>query len=121
MAPFPVSITPRCPIRTTLELLGGKWRLLVLHQLSAGPLRFGEIKRLLPGISEKMLVQELRLLTDAGLLSRHNYGEVPPRVEYSLTPTGQAALPLVAAAAAFGQHYMGSLRPEAADACELGV
>ncbi|UOQ76199.1 helix-turn-helix transcriptional regulator [Hymenobacter sp. 5516J-16] len=109
MTPLPVSITPRCPIRTTLELVGGKWRLLVLHQLSGGPLRFGELKRLLPGISEKMLVQELRLLTDADLLSRRNYGEVPPRVEYALTPTGEAALPLVAAAATFGQHYLRTL------------
>lgn len=112
MSPTPVAITPRCPIRTTLELVGGKWRLLVLHQLSAGPVRFGELKRLLPGISEKILVQELRVLTDAGLLSRHNYGEVPPRVEYALTDTGRAALPLVAAAASFGQQYLGSLRSE---------
>ncbi|GGG58621.1 winged helix-turn-helix transcriptional regulator [Hymenobacter glacieicola] len=109
MTPSPVSITPRCPIRTTLELVGGKWRLLVLHQLRGGPLRFGELRRLLPGISEKMLVQELRLLTDADLLHRRNYGEVPPRVEYALTPTGEAALPLVAAAAAFGQHYLSTL------------
>ena len=109
MAPTPVSITPRCPIRTTLELVGGKWRLLVLHQLSAAPLRFGELKRLLPGISEKMLVQELKHLTEAGLLSRRNYGEVPPRVEYELTATGRAALPLVAAAATFGQQYLRTL------------
>lgn len=114
-AQLPVSITPRCPIRTTLELVGGKWRLLVLHQLSGGAQRFGELRRLLPGISEKMLVQELRQLTDAGLLCRHNYGEVPPRVEYELTATGRAALPLVAAAATFGQYYLHTLRssPEA--------
>lgn len=106
MAPHPISVTPRCPIRTTLELLGGKWRLLVVHQLAAGPLRFGELKRLLPGVSEKMLVQELRLLTDAALLSRRNYGEVPPRVEYALTAAGREALAVVAAAAAFGQSYL---------------
>ncbi|TGE14108.1 winged helix-turn-helix transcriptional regulator [Hymenobacter elongatus] len=112
MAPLPVFVTPRCPVRTTLELVGGKWRLLVLHQLGAGPLRFGELRRALPGISEKMLVQELRLLTDAGLTQRHNYGEVPPRVEYELTDTGRAALPLVAAAADFGQHYLSTLQGE---------
>lgn len=115
----PVTITPRCPIRTTLELVGGKWRLLVLHQLAGGATRFGELKRLLPGISEKMLVQELKFLTDAGLLARHNYGEVPPRVEYELTEAGRAALPLVAAAATFGQHYLRTMLPEtpAALAC----
>ena len=119
MSPSPVSITPRCPIRTTLELVGGKWRLLVLHQLAGGAVRFGGLKRLLPGISEKMLVQELKFLTDAGLLVRHNYGEVPPRVEYELTDAGRAALPLVAAAAAFGQHYLRFILPEttAAPAC----
>lgn len=105
MASTPVSITARCPIRTTLELVGGKWRLLILHQLRNGALRFAELRRLLPDISEKMLVQELRHLTAAGLLGRHNYGEVPPRVEYELTAVGRAALPLIAAVAEYGQHY----------------
>ncbi|RFP65329.1 transcriptional regulator [Hymenobacter lapidiphilus] len=106
MAPTPVSITARCPIRTTLELVGGKWRLLILHQLRGGALRFGELRRLLPDISEKILVQELRHLTDAGLLVRHNFGEVPPRVEYELTAAGRVALPLVEAVASFGQQYL---------------
>ncbi|NVO32095.1 winged helix-turn-helix transcriptional regulator [Hymenobacter lapidiphilus] len=105
MVSTPVSITARCPIRTTLELVGGKWRLLILHQLRGGALRFGELRRLLPDISEKMLVQELRHLTDAGLLVRHNFGEVPPRVEYELTEAGRFALPLVEAVASFGQQY----------------
>jgi DNA-binding HxlR family transcriptional regulator len=121
MSLFPVSITPRCPIRTTLELLGGKWRLLIVHQLAAGPLRFGELKRLLPDISEKMLVQEVRLLTDAALLSRRNYGEVPPRVEYALTAAGREALTVVAAAAAFGQSYLLTLQPSAAAAPTTGA
>ncbi|GAB2955706.1 transcriptional activator HxlR [Hymenobacter coalescens] len=106
MDAVPVAVTARCPIRTALELVGGKWRLLVLHQLAPAPRRFGELKRLLPDISEKILVHELKLLTDAALISRHNYGEVPPRVEYALTPAGRAALPLVAAAAEFGQEYL---------------
>ena len=105
MAASPISITPRCPIRTTLELLGGKWRLLIVHQLSNGPQRFGELRRLLPDISEKVLVQELKHLVTAGVLSRRNYGEVPPRVEYELTAAGRPALALVAAVADYGQHY----------------
>jgi len=118
MASTSVSITPRCPIRTTFELVGGKWRLLILHQLSTAPLRFGELKRVLPGISEKMLVQELRHLTDAELLSRCNYSEVPPRVEYALTDAGQAVLPLVAAAATFGQHYLRTVLGESGAASQ---
>ena len=100
-----LSITPGCPIRTTLEMLGGKWRLLVLHQLAGGPLRFGELRRLLPDISEKVLVQELKQLALAELLVRTNHGEVPPRVEYHLTPLGRQALPVLAATAEFGRVY----------------
>ena len=105
MAASSIAITSRCPIRTTLELLGGKWRLLIVHQLSGGPQRFGELRRLLPDISEKMLVQELKHLVTAGVLTRRNYGEVPPRVEYELTAVGRPALALVAAIADYGRHY----------------
>lgn len=104
-----LSITPRCPIRTTLELVGGKWRLMLIYQLKDGPLRFGDLKRLVPDISEKMLGQELKFLTDSGLVNRHNYGEVPPRVEYSLTPSGQTLLPVIEAMYAFGTGYLQNL------------
>lgn len=106
----PTGITPTCPIRTTLEMLGGKWSLLVLHQLASGPHRFGELARLVPDISEKVLVQELRKLADADLLVRTNYGEVPPRVDYHLTPLGYQALPVLAATAEFGRAYAEYLR-----------
>lgn len=110
MAILPSGITPGCPIRTTLEMLGGKWRLLILSQLAPGPLRFGELRRLLPDISEKVLVQELKHLATAELLVRTNHGEVPPyreqpRVEYALTPLGRQALPVLTATAAFGHAY----------------
>ena len=107
---LPAGITPGCPIRTALEMLGGKWRLLVLHQLAAGPLRFGELRRQLPDISEKVLVQELKHLATADLLIRTSHGEVPPRVEYHLTTLGQQALPLLAATAAFGHAYARHVR-----------
>ncbi|SHJ08004.1 transcriptional regulator, HxlR family [Hymenobacter daecheongensis DSM 21074] len=107
-----LTITPRCPIRTTLELVGGKWRLLVLHQLHPVPCRFSALKSRLPDISEKVLVQELRQLAQAGLVVRRAYGEVPPRVEYALTPLGEQALPLIGAIASFGQHYLSALLME---------
>ena len=100
-----VSVTPRCPIRTTLELLGGKWRLLIIHQIGEQTVRFGELKRLLPDISEKMLVQELKTLVDNDLVIRRSYGEVPPRVDYRLTEQGQKVLPLIDHLRAFGEEY----------------
>ncbi len=110
MAVLPLSITPACPIRTTLDMLGGKWSLLILHQLAGGARRFGELTRLVPDISEKVLVQELRKLANADLLVRTNHGEVPPRVDYCLTPLGHHALPVLAATAQFGLTYAEYLR-----------
>lgn len=105
MSALPTGVTPSCPIRTTLEMLGGKWRLLILSHLAPGPLRFGELRRRLPDISEKVLVQELKHLATAELVARTNHGEVPPRVEYELTPLGRHAMPMLAATAAFGHLY----------------
>ena len=101
-----ISITPRCPIRTTLELLGGKWRLLIIYQLGEQTARFSELKRSLPDISEKMLVQELKNLADDDLVIRRSYGEVPPRVDYRLTAQGKKVLPLINHLRVFGQEYI---------------
>ena len=101
-----MKVTPRCPIRTTLEMLGGKWKLLIIYQIGDQTRRFGELKRSLPDISEKMLVQELKSLVDSELLVRHSYGEVPPRVDYRLTEKGKMALPLIDHLRAFGQEYV---------------
>ncbi|SFF02313.1 winged helix-turn-helix transcriptional regulator [Thermoflexibacter ruber] len=100
-----IYITVRCPIRTTLELLGGKWKLLILHQLYDKTLRLSELKNLIPDISEKMLIQELKNLADSGLVIRNNFGEVPPRVEYSLTEKGRNVKPLIEQMIAFAKHY----------------
>jgi DNA-binding HxlR family transcriptional regulator len=100
-----INISARCPIRTTLEMLGGKWKLLIIFQLASGKHRFGELKRLIPDISEKMLVQELKSLMDSGLVIRENYGEVPPRVEYYLTEKGRLALPLISEMRTFALNY----------------
>lgn len=106
----PACITPRCPIRTTLELVGGKWRLLIIYQLAGGPVRFGDLKRSIPEISEKMLTQELKHLMESGLIHRNNHGEVPPRVDYILTDTGKSALRLVAEMRDFGLAYQQGLK-----------
>lgn len=99
-------ITPRCPIRTTLEMLGGKWRLLIIGEIGRGHVRYGELKRAIPDISEKMLVQELKNLMENELVDRKNFGEVPPRVEYSLTHKGKKALELIEPIKNFGLEYM---------------
>ncbi|WP_194778347.1 winged helix-turn-helix transcriptional regulator [Pararhodonellum marinum] len=102
-----LKITARCPIRTTLELIGGKWKLLILFQLFNGPYRLSELKKSIPDISEKMLIQELKTLVDSELVSRKNFGEVPPRVEYALTEKGKAAMPLIEAMRNFALQYEG--------------
>jgi DNA-binding HxlR family transcriptional regulator len=98
-------VTARCPIRTTLELVGGKWKLLIMFQLASRPLRLSELRRQIPDISEKMLIQELKNLIDSKLVVRKNFGEVPPRVEYELTDLGQQIFPLMAEMRNFAQVY----------------
>lgn len=87
-----------CGLDVALAVMGGKWKPLILYHLQHGPRRFGDLKRLVAGISEKVLIQQLRDLQEAGVLVRHDYKEVPPRVDYTVTPFGmtlvQALMPL---------------------------
>lgn len=87
-----------CGLDVVLAVVSGKWKLLILYHLKQGPRRFGELKRLVAGISEKVLIQQLRELQEAGVVVRHDYREVPPRVDYTVTPFGmtlvQALMPL---------------------------
>jgi len=89
---------PPCGLDVALAVMGGKWKPLILYHLRAGPERFGEIKRKVTGISEKVLIQQLRGLVATGVLVRRDYQEVPPKVDYTITPFGmtlvQALLPL---------------------------
>ncbi len=100
-----ISLTNRCPIRTTLELVGGKWRLLILFQLANSSQRLSQLKANIPDISEKMLIQELKTLVDSHLVTRTNFGEVPPRVEYAITETGRETMPLITAMRNFALVY----------------
>lgn len=91
-----------CPVRKTLALLGGKWTLLILFQLNGRVLRYGELRRTIPGISEKMLIKELNVLVEHKLVSKKSYHEIPPRVEYSLTELGLETMPIIETLATFG-------------------
>lgn len=97
-----VNTSAACPVRRAMSLLGGKWTLLLIHGLRDGRLRFAELRRSTPGISDKMLVQELRRLEANDLVLRRDYGEIPPRVDYALTDAGRHALDVVEALAGFG-------------------
>ncbi|MVT08366.1 winged helix-turn-helix transcriptional regulator [Chitinophaga tropicalis] len=91
-----------CPVRKSLALLGGKWTLLILFQINKRVIRYGELKRCIPGISEKVLIQELNFLVRNGLVSKKSYSEIPPRVEYQLTDLGVKTMPIIDKLASFG-------------------
>jgi len=100
-----LKVTAKCPIRTTTDLVGGKWKLFILFQLAPQPLRLSQLKRIIPDISEKMLIQELKTLCDNNLVIRKNFGEVPPRVEYELSSIGHKIMPLIAEMRNFAIEY----------------
>jgi DNA-binding HxlR family transcriptional regulator len=91
-----------CPVRRSLGILGGKWTLLILFQINDRVIRYGQLKRTIPGISEKVLIQELNFLVENKFISKQSYPEIPPRVEYSLTKLGLKTLPIVDKLAEFG-------------------
>lgn len=96
---------PACPVATTVGLIGGKWKLLILRNLRSRPWRFNELQRDLEGISQKVLTDSLRQMMDDGLVYRQDYQELPPRVEYGLTDLGKEMLPILDALANFGNYY----------------
>lgn len=96
---------PACPVATAVELVGGKWKLLILRNLRGRPWRFNELQRDLEGISQKVLTDSLRQMMDDGLVYRQDYQELPPRVEYGLTDLGKEMLPILDALANFGNYY----------------
>lgn len=96
---------PPCPVETTLLLLGDKWKILILRDLIDGTKRFGELKKSIGSISQKVLTQQLRSMEEDELLSRKVYAEVPPRVEYSLTETGRSLKQILDAMNEWGISY----------------
>lgn len=96
---------PVCPVATAVSLVGGKWKLLIIRNLRMRSWRFNELQRDLEGISQKVLTDSLRQMMDDGLVYRHDYQEMPPRVDYSLTELGEKLLPIMYALADFGNYY----------------
>ena len=96
---------PECLVATAVSLIGGKWKLLILRNLKERPWRFNELQRSIDGISQKVLTDSLRQMMDDGLAYRHDYQEMPPKVEYGLTELGKEMLPIIDALADFGNYY----------------
>ena len=96
---------PVCPVETTLGLISNRWKVLILRDLFTGTRRFGELKKSLNGISQKVLTANLKEMEQCGLLTRKAYPEVPPRVEYTLTETGESLRPVIAAMFDWGMDY----------------
>lgn len=96
---------PTCPVETTLMLIGDKWKVLILRDLMPGTKRFGELKKSIGSVSQKVLTAQLRAMEDSGLLTRTVYAEVPPRVEYTLTELGQSLRPILDAMWNWGEEY----------------
>ena len=96
---------PACPVETTLMLIGDKWKVLILRDLMNGTKRFGELKKSIGTVSQKVLTTQLRDMEEKGLLTRQVYAEVPPRVEYTLTDTGYSLKPVLDAMWAWGADY----------------
>lgn len=94
-----------CPIETTIRVIGGKWKSLVLYHVRERPCRFNELRRLIPNVTQRMLTKHLRELERDGILARKIYEVVPPHVEYSLTPLGHSLTPLLAQMALWGEAY----------------
>lgn len=96
---------PACPVETTLSLIGDKWKVLILRDLMPGTKRFGELKKSIGSVSQKVLTAQLRDMESNGLVTRTVYPEVPPRVEYSLTALGRSLKPILDAMWNWGEAY----------------
>lgn len=93
-------------LRKTLDIICGKWRLYIIFQLGTQARRYGELRRMIPEVSEKVLIQELKALTALGVVEKTAYNEVPPRVEYGLTPKGLQVLPMLLELTSIGEQFL---------------
>lgn len=96
---------PACPVETTLLLISDRWKVLILRDLMEGTKRFGELKKSIGNVTQKVLTANLRSMEECGLLTRTVYAEVPPRVEYTLTETGYSLKPVLDAMITWGYEY----------------
>ena len=96
---------PKCPIETTLKMLGCKWKVLIIRELLTGTKRFGELKRAVTGITQKVLTSKLREMEELGLLEREVYPQIPPKVEYTLTDIGYSLRPVLESLRCWGKDY----------------
>lgn len=103
---------PLCPVEATLSIIGDKWKILILRDLIEGTKRFGELKKSIGSISQKVLTQQLRDMEEDGLINRKAYAEIPPRVEYSLTETGNSLKPILDSMFLWGQQYKEKITKE---------
>lgn len=105
IAAVPSKELPACPVETTLTLISDKWKILILRDLMPGTKRFGELKKSIGNVSQKVLTAQLRQMEESGLLTRTVYAEVPPRVEYTLTELGYSLKPVLDAMWKWGEEY----------------
>src|ERR1700677_5220233 len=105
-----------CGLEAALDVVGGKWKVLVLWHLAPSPRRFGELRRLVAGISEKMLIQQLREMVADGIVARKDFQEIPPRVEYSLTEFGVSLAEALRPLCEWGREHMGRIERTKAEA-----
>ncbi|MDO4288162.1 MAG: helix-turn-helix domain-containing protein [Eubacterium sp.] len=109
IAATPAKDLPACPVETTLTLIGDKWKVLILRDLMPGTKRFGELKKSIGSVSQKVLTAQLRDMEKNGLVTRTVYPEVPPRVEYSLTALGRSLKPILDSMWDWGEAYKASV------------
>ena len=110
-APTP-PVLPACPVETTLTLISDKWKVLILRDLLSGTKRFGELKKSIGHVTQKVLTAQLRQMEESGLLTRTVYAEVPPRVEYTLTELGYSLKPILDAMLVWGENYKKKVETE---------
>lgn len=102
-------LLPECPVATTVQLIGNKWKLLIIRNLRMRPWRFNELQKNLDGISQKVLTDSLRSMEADGIITRTVYAEVPPRVEYALSELGETMRPILDSMEAWGIAYKNNL------------
>ena len=98
-------LLPECPVATTVQLIGNKWKLLIIRNLLQRPWRFNELQKSLDGVSQKVLTDSLRSMEADGIITRTVYAEVPPRVEYALSELGESMRPILESMQAWGENY----------------